>query len=323
MSKQTPVNWTPWIQEALVSKANIVSMGFVEQDMSSVIAQGGVTFTRPYQANLRDQSSPVAYNASTTITPSTGSDYLEHFVVAHIGDGYYETEYDRITRGSNGLDALMLQNAEVVNDKIQDYLMYAISGVFKTALATSHVYNHSAVGSGTFGTAAVTIGTQTKFGEDMDKFDGYIMNSLTYAEAIVAGTAKFEYASDISNSIFATGKIPTYLGKRVLINDTLCVAEVVGGETLYPVYVVKGKPFFLAWQRNVRVYEDFEPAIGGGKYSVYWYADFVPAVKGVSWDLSTYVADSSTLASGASWAKVFEDKHIGILKILVKPTPLS
>ena len=324
MAKITPVNWTPWIQEALVSKANIISMGFVETDTTSIITQGGKSFTRPYQANLRDIASPVVYNASTTITPTTASDYKENLVVVHIGDGYYETEYDRITRGAAGLDTLMLQRAEIVTDTIQDYLVSTITGAFATTLATSHVYDYSHVGSGNMSASAVSTSTQSKFGEDMNKFTGYIMNSATYSELAIEGTAKMEYASDFSNSVMATGKINTFLGVPVWINNTLCVAETNSeGDTVYPVYVIKQKPFYMAWQRNVRIYEDFEPAIGGGKYSVYWYADFVPALKGVSWNLSTYDPSAATLADGASWLKVFEDKHIGILKILVKPVPLT
>jgi hypothetical protein len=318
MSKLTPVNWTPWIQEALVSKANILSMGLVEQDTDSIINQGGKYFVRPYQENLREIANPVNYNSSTTITAATASDYKENLVVAHIGDGYYETEYDRITRGVAALDSLMLQRAEIVLDSVQDYLIAAVKGAFATQLATSHVYNAYSVGDGYFDINAATKAVQTIYGEDMDKFDAYIMSSTIYSDLIIQGTASYESASNFSNSIMATGKIPTFLGKRVLLNDSLCTPVTIGEATVYPIYIVRGQPLYLAWQRNVRVYEDFEPAIGGGKYSVFWYADFVPAVKGISWVHTSYDPSEADLGTGSYWSKVYEDKHITMCKVLAK-----
>ncbi len=323
MSKQTPVNWTPWIQEALVSKANILSMGLVEQDTTSIVNQGGKYFVRPYQENLREIANPVTYNSGTTITATTASDYKENLVVAHIGDGYYETEYDRITRGAAGLDSLMLQRAEIVLDTVQDFLISAVKGAFAGPLASSHVYNAYSVGTGYFDIGAATKAVQTIYGEDMDKFDAYIMPSAIYSDLIIEGTASYESASDFSSSIMATGRIPTFLGKRVLLNDSLCQPVTVGSDTVYPVYIVRGKPLYLAWQRNVRVYEDFEPAVGGGKYSVFWYADFVPAVKGISWTHTAYDPTQSDLETSTYWNKVFENKHITICKVLAKPQPAS
>jgi len=323
MAKVTPVNWTAFIQEALVRKANIFSMGLVQQDTSSIITQGGKYFVRPYQENLAEIAAPVVYNASTTITPTTASDFQENLVVCHIGDGYYETEYDRITRGSNGLDALMIQRSTVILNKLQDWMISTIKGAFASALATSHVYDASVVGSGTMGTFAVTQGAQTLFGEQMNDFDAYIMNSVTYAELVANGTASMEYASDFSNTMLATGKIPTFLGKRILVNDTLCEATTSNGATVYPVYVIQGQPFYLAWQRNVRTYEKFVPETGGGRYETYWYADFVPAVKGVSWTHTSYDPTQANLETAGYWTKVFENKLITMFKILVKPTPIS
>jgi hypothetical protein len=316
MSKVTPVNWSPFIQEALVTTNNIFSQGFVEIDTSSIITNGGKYFVRPYQDNLDTIDNPQKIIASTTLTPTTLSDFQENLVVCHVGDSYYETEYDRITRGSSGLDAAMVQRGEIVLKMLQNYMINVIRGVFATELATSHTYDATGDGSGVFGTYAATKAAQTKFDEQMDIFDGYIMNSVTFGELLIAGSAAYEFASDFSNTIMQTGKIPTFLGKKVFINDTLCA---VNGDGNYPVYMMSGKPLYLAWQKNVSVYEKFEPATGHGRYEVYWYADFVPAVKGLSWTAGTYDPAVADLATGTNWTKVFENKHIKMLKVIVKP----
>lgn len=318
MAKVTPVSWTPHIQEALVTENNIFSQGFVEIDMSSPITQGGKVFTRPYQDNLDTIDSVTKILANTTLTPTTLADYQENLVVCHVGDAYYETEYDRITRGSNGLDAAMVQRGAIVLKALQNYMINVINGAFSTGgtLATSHVYDATGEATQNFGTWVATKAAQTKFGEQMDIFDAYIMNSVTFAELMIAGTGDYSYASEFSNMVQKTGKIPTFLGKRVFINDTLCAVDSNGN---YPVYMMSGSPLYLAWQKNVRVYEDFVPATGGGTYQTYWYADFVPAIKGVSWTHTAYDPTVGDLATVGYWTKVFENKHIKMLKVIVAP----
>lgn len=316
MAKITPVNWAPFIQEALVTTENIFSQGFVEIDMYSPVTAGGKYFVRPYQENLDSVDDPQKIISSTTLTPSMLSDYSENLVVCHTGDAYSETEYDRITRGSNGLEAAMVQRGEIVLKMLQNYMINTISGAFASALATSHVYDATGDGSGAWGTYTAAKAAQVKFGEQMDIFDSYIMNSVTFSELLIAGTASYEFAGSFSNSIMQTGKIPAFLGKRVFINDTLCA---VNGEGNYPVFMMSGQPLYLAWQKDVTVYEKFVPETGHGRYEVYWYADFVPAVKGISWTHTSYDPSAADLANGSYWTKVFEDKHIKMLKVIVKP----
>jgi hypothetical protein len=321
MAKVNPVIFTPFIQEALVTVNNILNMGIVEIDTSSVIRQGGEYFVRPYQENLDAIDNIQRITTTTTLTPSEASDFKETLVSCHIGDSYKEIALDRITRGSAGLDALKLQKAEIILRGLQNYLISTVKGVFATELATSHVYNGSVVGSGIFGIGMATMATQTIFGEQMDDFDAYIMNSVTYQELVTAGAAQFLSASEFSNQILRTGRVPTFLGKRVYLNNTLCAADTTTtpGTTLYPIFITKGNPLYMAWQQDVVAYDDFDPAVGHGTYKTYWYADFVPAVKGVSWTHTTFNPTTTELETGSYWTKVFEDKNIPIIKVLAKP----
>ncbi len=315
MAKVVPAFWTPWIQERMKTIQNILTMGMVEEDNNTPITKSGKYYSRPVQQHLGNATAPVDYDATTVITPGTVDDFQENIVTVHKGAGYKETEYDRITRGQNGLDSAMLDRAEIVLQTIQTSLVNSIKGAFATALATTNTYDATGLGTGIFTVDIAVDACETLFDENADDFDKYTMHSKQYAKLKKDGFIDFQNATNFADMIVKQGQIPTLLGKPIAINNTLCANEGTVADPIYPIFMTQGKPFILAWQRNVRLYEDFQPSTGGGTDMRYWYADYAIGVKGVSWTAGTYDPSNTGLATGANWTKVYQTKDIKVIKI--------
>jgi len=317
-----PAFWTPWLLESLIRKANILGMGFVDIDTAAPITKSGKVYHRPHTLNLENIAVANKYIATTTLTPTQGTDSQENIVVCHFGDAYYETEYDNIVRGDRAMDGYRKQLADVVNNLIQDWMCSMVKGVFATTLATSHTYDYTAIGDGLIGVDPIINACQTKLGEDMSSMTGMIMHSKIQADMIKDSLIEYYDAATFGSEILYKGAkaVPTYQGMRIFVNDTLCAPTGEIGAYIYPTYVLKGQPFYLAWQRTLRTEMDRDILTGGGKDILAWYVDFAPAIKYVSWVHTSYDPTAANLETGAYWEKVsgINDKNIPIIRILTK-----
>lgn len=314
MAYITPNLWTPWIQEQLQATQNLISMGLVTVDTAAPVATSGQFMNIPIQQPLSTISNVQRITTSTTLTPTATADVQEIGVVVHNGDSYYMPEIAKLERGMDGLAALAPQIVKVALDGIQTHLVSGTKGVFDAtgALASTHVYTPA---NNTLDVDAILYGTQDVFGENMDSMDAIIMHSLKFAEFTSANLVTYVNAGDFGQELLYKGKVPTVLGKRVLINDTLCATFTSGQETKYPTYIVKGQPWYLGYQKTLDVKFDEDILTGGGNMRLAWYVHYVPHTKGVSWTSSTANPTTAQLATVGNWTKKQQDYNIGIMRI--------
>lgn len=310
MAYITPTLFTPWVQQQLQMTQNLISLGLVTVDTNSPISEMGQFFKIPQQTPLSAVASVQQITSSTTLTPAATADVEEIGVVVHNGDSYYMTGIDKLERGMDGLAQIAPQIAKVALDGIQTHLVAATKGVIGTAgaIADTHVYTPA---NGTLDIDAILYGTQYVYGENMDSMEAIIMHSAKFASFTSANLVTYEDAGDFGSTILYQGKVPTVLGKRVLINDTLCAAIA----NKYSTYVVKGQPWYLGYQKTLNVKYDTDILTGGGKDYLAWYVDYVPHVKGVSWTSATANPTTVQLATVGNWTQKEQNYNIGIMRI--------
>lgn len=315
MAYITPNLWTPWIQEQLQKTANLISMGLVTVDTNAKVSESGQFQNIPMQSPLTANSNVQRITSSTTLIPTATSQVQEIGVVCHTGDSYYLTEVDKLETGFDALAGIAPQITKVAIDGIQTYLVSATKGIFYKSIGPlydTHVYEPA---SETLDVDTMTDGMQSVYGENMDDLDAIIMHSAKFAAFKKDALVTYVNAGDFGANILYSGKIPTILGKRVLINDTLCATFTDGAATKYPTYLVKGQPWYLGYQKTLDVKYDEDILTGAGKMRLAWYQHFLPHLKGVSWTSSTANPTTTNLETATNWTQKAQDYSIGIMRI--------
>ena len=200
------------------------------------------------------------------------------------------------------------------------WIKCAIKGVFATAgaLTGTHSFDYSATGDGVIDLEAVT-NTLLLFGEQLGSFDTMIVNSKIYTDLYQKEKITWDVAESYSDILMKSGKIPVYMGMRLVMNDTICASYThgVSGDTVYPTYLTSQKPIYLGYQRNLRMASETKGDKGGITNELYWYLDFGVGIKGVSYTESSNPTKDLLKAAG-SWTKEYQDKNIRILELITK-----
>jgi hypothetical protein len=313
MAYISPTLWTPFIQEGLKKTQNLISMGLVEVDTNSPVSESGQYLNMAYQQPLSLIKNVQQITTGTTLTPTVDNDVQEIGVVCHVGDAYYETAIAKMETGFDGIAAIGTQISEVALLGIQDYLVAVAKGVLGVGGVIADTHSYTPAG-GTLTIDSIVDGVEGVYDENFDSVTSIVMNSLKFADFMKAGLVTYVDAADFAANILYTGKIPTILGKRVLLNNTWC-ASYVDGATKYPTYLTMGQPFYLGYQQTLRVKTDEDILTGGGKSIIAWYADFLPHVKGVSYTSGGANPTTATLATVGNWTQKAQDYNIGIMRI--------
>lgn len=315
MANVYPNLFSAFVQEAIPKKNNILSQGGTRVEVNAQVSQSGQYFSIPQQDNLYGLlgNSTAITASSTQVTPTELSSFEEKGLVAHIGAGIKDADLTKFLSGKDGVRLVYSQIAPYMMIEAQRYLASTITGVFDTALATSHTYDATTLGDGTLTYDAIAVGTQEKLGEAFEDLDAIIMHSKMYSDLRRKGLTDYVDAASFGENVLYRGQIPTFDGKRIVVNDTICEAT----DNVYPVFVIGGQPFYIGYQSQLRIETDRQADYGGGTDRAFFYMDFVPHVFGVSFSGSVTNPTTTTYETGGNWTKVGENKNIKIVKINV------
>jgi len=312
----SPLLYEPFVQQALISTPNLISMGFVDIDTAFDMAEGDFTKV-PYHNKLTSVSANNNIEAGTTLTPTEVDDFEIQGVTIRRGDSQYETQVDASRRGSSALLGIKSQVPQVAMDYMQDDLVATINGAFDTggALASTNTVDITSIGDGTPELQRVDSAVEQVMGENGRDITGYIVNSKTESDLKAIGLVEYVNAGTFGENILYNGRIPTYNGRPLLVNNTLCAVDTTTTPDQYAIYAVGGKPFWISRQLGLNIKEDNNILIGGGKDYFAWYQFFGAGVKGVSYT-GTAQPSAATLATVGNWSKKWATKDIKIVKII-------
>jgi hypothetical protein len=315
MAKSTavyPEQIAPWVQLQMLRKNNITANGLVQIDTAPPFIRGGERFKIPVQYSLDNHTGMERITAATTVTPESIDDSQIYVFSTEIGAGLTATEFESIRRGGNANSQLAGQIATKTSNTIQEYMKYALDGIFDgTAGALKdNIYDGTSEDGGYINMRNIGK-AKLKLGERGVDLNTIIVNSNVYQDLYEQGLT-YVPATQYAESIVKTGTIPQFLNLRVLVNDTIAT-ETSTGSGVYNSFLAGGSPFYLAYQKNLRMYDDFNPAVGGGTYEMYWYVDFGVAVNGVSYKSATMNPATTVLQTAASWEAIEQLQNIPLV----------
>jgi hypothetical protein len=273
-------------------------------ELDSLVTQGGKLINMPFWKPLTGEDEVL--NDNTPLTPDKIVADADVAALLIRGKSWSTNELAGALAGSSPMNAISAQVAGWWNRREQAILISILTGIFTNALAGTHVNDIS----GGAGAAAIISGeaildTKQLLGDAADQLTALAMHSAVYTDLQKQNLITF-----IPNS---RGEvvIPTYMGYRVLVDDACPHAAGV-----YSTYMFGSGCF----GRGDGIPVDLTPvetdrdSLASDDILINRRALVLHpfGVKFTNTTVAGVTPDNDELALGANWAKVYEDKAIGI-----------
>ena len=292
-----------YVREAIIEKSAIIGSGIAATDtrLDSLVSGGGRTINMPFWRRIGGESEVLS--DITPLTPAPiGTD--KDIATMHLrGKAWGANELASAIAGDSAVNAIASMVAEWWTRDEQRTLISTLAGMFSSASMATHVLDQSSV----LIDANMTLDAKQLLGDASDQLSAVLMHSRTFTSL-----QKQNLIDYIPN---ARGEIAfnTYLGYRVIIDDTMPVAG-----SVYSTYLMANG----AVGRGDGIPVDFttvetdRDSLLGEDFLIYRRA-FVLHPMGVSW-VGTAAGTTPTnaeLRNGTNWQKVYHDKHLGFVEI--------
>ena len=301
------------VQALSTTKSALFQSGIVATDptIAALAKSEGATFTLPYWNDLSASSAVADDDPTSALTPSNLAMSYETAVKLFRTQAWSAMDITKsIGAGDDPLERIANLIAGWWTRDMQTILINALTGIFATALASTHV--HDVTGGSTALSADVILDGKQKLGDAADSLSAIAMHSAKYTELQKALLIDY---------IGAEGDIrfPTFLGYRVIVDDSCPLAN--GNYTTYlfgPGSVAYGEGTPKVPTEYLR-----SPLAGNGsgQETLITRREFIFHPRGLRWTSSSMAGSSPTnaeLATAANWAKMWDTKLIKIVKILSK-----
>lgn len=210
-------------------------------------------------------------------------------------------------------DDPMAQIGNLVADywarRFQALLISTLTGVFAAASMSGNVHDISAVAGADAFTGSTFIDAAHKLGDAESKLTAVMVHSLVFATMRKQNLIEF-----IPNSE-GVYNIPTYLGKRVIVDDSMPVSSGV-----YTTYLFgEGAIGYGEGEAPVPTETDRD-SLAGEEYLINR-RHFIMHPRGVKWNEASVAGEFPTNAeceAAANWTRVYENKNIRIVKFVHK-----
>jgi hypothetical protein len=289
--------------------SKIVRSGIVSLDYNNVdIGEGGNFFNVPFYDELTGASEVIdGVNQIAVNAISTGKDIG---VVLHRGKAWGVTDLARFA----GMEDPSREIGRQVGNywsKEFDRLYVAILNAHIAAsgpLNSSHLYDVSVTtGTKVLFDTGVAIDASLKLGDNMDDLTGMIIHSKVYGDLVKNKLVEFVDLPSTDNT-YRTAKIPTFLGKELVVSDQCPIDTSTPGYEIYTSYLFGPGAGYLGYQRQLMTEKDRDILAFRNVLSTS--VHFGLHLKLVKWNVSTVNPDDSTLGTATNWAKVASDDKL-------------
>ncbi len=303
-----PEVFTPYVMQQAIKTNNLINSGGVVIDgfLSAFAAQGGNTINVPSWEAI-DASTGTFEAQTDDDTDIAGLNNVDSGteVAAKLSDvkTWGAANLASALAGSNPLTQVASKVAQAVNTNRQYKIVSMLKGFFASggALASSHLNDQSGVAF----SADLLIDTLAPWGDQANEQVVLVVHSAIYRSMQKENLITFRPLSDQSIMF------PVYMGQYlIVVDDTVPVAT-----SVYTSYMLKPGAIKLGLGNGETVLWS-EPLQGNGAGVEYMIQRdvFVPHMTGMAYVGAATGAGPSaaTLATAASWAKVYTDKQIPV-----------
>ncbi|QFR56228.1 major head protein [Bacillus phage 000TH010] len=273
-------------------------------------AGGGSTLNMPYWNDLDGDSQTL--DDVNDLIPQKINAGQDKAVLILRGNAWSDHDLAATLSGSDPMKAIASRVGAYWSREMQKVVFAELTGVFANADMDDNRLDISDVTDGFF-TAESFIDASFKLGDHESLLSAIAVHSLTYASMIKQNL--IEFVKDSQNSM----DIPTYLGKRVIVDDSMPVeTDAADPNTkIFTSYLFGAGALGYADGQPEVPTETARNALGSQDILINR-KHFVLHPRGVKWTDNT-VANGITptnaeLANGANWQRVYDPKKIRIVQ---------
>lgn len=311
----TPEVFDQYMEQYSTENSALIQSGVAVADarVAANITAGGTLVHMPFWNDLSGDDEVLSDSASLQTDKITSGQDIA--AVMYRGRGWSVNELAAVLSGSDPMGSLMNKIGAYWVRQEQKVLTSTLAGLFATGGAlTSGNTDHLNTTSAAIDAAAV-LDTKQLLGDAADKLSLLVMHSAVFTDLQKQNLIAFIPSSR------AEVQIPTYLGYRVVVDDTL-KADATG---VYTTYLLAAGSFGRnnGTPSNLTSFEKDRDAAAGND-RVFTRRAFTMHPYGVKFK-STTVAGSTPsnaeLATVGNWESVYDSKNIGIVALQHKLTP--
>ena len=305
----TPEIFNQYMEQYSTENSALIQSGVAVADerVAQNITAGGTLINMPFWNDLSgdDEVLTDGDTALTTGKITAGSDLA---AVMYRGRGWSVNELAAVLSGSDPMGSLMNKLGSYWLRQEQKVLTSVLAGLFGAngALTTKEV-NHLKKIPGAINASAV-LDTKQLLGDAADKLSMLVMHSAVYTELQKQNLIDFIPASESSV------QIPTYLGYRVIVDDTLAPKAGV-----YTTYLLAAGSFGrnAGEPAQLTTFEkDRDAAAGNDRvFNRRAFTMHPYGVKFKSAAVTGVTPSNAELANPANWEAVYDSKNIGIVAL--------
>jgi hypothetical protein len=284
-------------------------------ELDRLVTQGGKLINMPFWKPITGEDEILSDTSPLTPAKITADADVAALLIR--GKAWSANELAGALAGDSPMRAIGAQVAGWWNRREQAILVSILNGIFDTALAGTHVNDISAAaGDSAVISAGAILDTKQLLGDAADQLTALAMHSAVYTT--LQKQNLITYIPDARGEV----RFPTYLGYRILVDDGCPSAAGV-----YTTYMFGAGSF----GRGDGVPVDLTPvetdrdSLASDDILINRRALVLHpfGVKFTNASVTSVTPSNTELADGDNWAKVYEDKAIGLaeLKHRIAATP--
>ena len=305
-----PDVFNPYVVERTAEKSALYQSGIIQSDaqLNALAQSGGTLLQMPFWSDLTGDDEVLSDTGSLTAGAITASKDIARLHMR--GRAWGVNDLAKALSGDDPMGVVGDLVADYWARRMQAALIKTLDGVFAAASMSGNVHDITAVSGGDTFTGEHFIDATNKLGDAESQLTAIMVHSATYTSMRKQNLIDF-----IPNSQ-GVYDIPTYMGKRVIIDDGLPIVST----TNYTSYIFGAGAIGYGEGAPPVPTETDRDSLAGEDYLI-TRKHFLLHPRGVKWNEASVAGDSPTnaeLATAANWTRVYANKNIKIVKFLHK-----
>jgi hypothetical protein len=307
-----PTKFNKYVQVLSTQKSELYQSGIIT-DLSSVIDSEieGKTVNMPFFNDLDASEAEQVLDDSTDLTVSKMTTGQDVAVKLLRGKAFGSTDLAADLSGADPIDAIANRFADWWNKRMQTALLATLAGAMGSAGMAANVNDISGLTGGAQNFDADSfIDSAFLLGDEQGGLTGVAVHSLTLKAMVKADL--IDFVPDSQGKL----TIPTYLGKAVLVDDSMPVSG-AGSTRVFTTYIF-GPGAIGYGERSPKVPVEVERQAlkGMGQEYIVNRRQWVMHPRGIKWLGGTQVGvtpSNTELATTTNWQRVYDAKIVRIV----------
>ena len=304
-----PDVFNPYVVEKTAELSALFQSGIIRPDaaLDTLAKTGGTLLQMPFWTDLTGADEVLSDAAALTPQNIAASKDIARLHAR--GKAWGVNDLAKALSGDDPMAQIGNLVADYWARRFQALLISTLTGTFASPSMSGNVHDISAVAGADAFTGSTFIDAAHKLGDAESKLTAVMVHSLVFATMRKQNLIEF-----IPNSE-GVYNIPTYLGKRVIVDDSMPVTSGV-----YTTYLFgEGAIGYGEGEAPVPTETDRD-SLAGEEYLINR-RHFIMHPRGVKWNEASVAGEFPTnveCETAANWTRVYSNKNIRIVKFVHK-----